>query len=151
MEFDLYPKKAKFKALLFNSLMTTIVFGFALRIGTDFAFALATIMWFLLCAKLMFRHVFKLMPEKNSLIINTIFLGRLIRSNEIDLSRYKGIRNRISWTYGKHCLTELVGSQGDMKTIRAELLQHKITQEARNFADDFSRESGLSALTELSE
>lgn len=149
MEFDLYPKKAKLKALLFNTVMCLVVFGFALDIGADFALGLAVLMWLALCSKLMFRHVFKLIPEQNFLIRNTSFLGKVIRSNEIDLSRYKGIRNRVSWTYGKHCLTELVSPIGKTTTIRAELLTHKISEDARNFVDDFSRESRLSELTEL--
>lgn len=129
--------------------MALVVYFQALKIDQYLAIGVTALFWLILNTKFIYKKSFELNGSNEELIETSYILGKAIKNRTIVLSEFKGVRNRVAWTYGKQCVTELVKRTGEVYKIRIEFIKYGVTDEAKRFLDDFLSATGMLELREI--
>ncbi len=149
IKFEMYTINSKIRSLFFYMVISIAVYVQANKINQFFAIIFTLSFFTILTMKLLTKKLFLLDPGKDNLEMTTEILGIIIKRHRIDLTKYYGVRNRLSWAFGKQCVTELVTRTGETFKIRIELMTYQITEEARIFVKDFIKQTGMPELREF--
>ena len=144
MHFDKYPKSSSNKHISITVLWVLSVYLVMLNTFlNNYAIFIALLLLIFNIRHYAYKNTYRVDINNKMLINEKVIIGIHKFQKEIPLSKYNGIRNRVAWTHGKHCQTELIDSIGGYLPIRVELNNHKISKEAEEFKKQFSEFTGI--------